>query len=75
MPAECCKKFWEKIPEDVPVFTLAGWDPLAIDAIITWIALAVEYGVPESKLIRSREHLKAIQQFQKDHPERVKMPD
>ena len=33
MPAECCKKFFAKVPDDEPVFTVVGHDPFAEDVV------------------------------------------
>lgn len=75
MPAECCKEFFKKIPEDVPVFTLVGYDSLAISTIRFWIDRAEEYGVNHEKIDRAKEHLKAIESYQDSNPKSVKLPD
>jgi hypothetical protein len=75
MPAECCKKFYAKLPEDEPVFTLAGRDKLAIATVNFWIEEAIKAGVNQDKIDRAYKHLIALSDFQNAHPERVKLPD
>lgn len=75
MPADCCKEFWNRIPDDEPVFTLAARDILAPETIRFWLEQAEAEGVPEDKLRRARMHLVAIEEFQIAHPERTKVPD
>ncbi len=75
MPAECCKKFYEKIPDDEPVFTIAGRDLLGPDVIRCWIGRAADNGVNADKLQRAVQHLKWFEEFQAAHPERCHLPD
>jgi hypothetical protein len=75
MPAKCCKEFYARIPDDVPVFTIVAWDTFAVDTVRYWLQLAEFRGVNPDKLFRSRKHLEAIDRWQKDHPEKVKIPD
>lgn len=75
MPAPCCKKFWEKIPDDEPVFTLAARDLLAADTVSFWIGRAKKIGVNAEKIQRAIEHWQLIVGFQSAHPERTKIPD
>jgi hypothetical protein len=75
MPAQCCKDFFAKLPDDEPVFTLAARDRLAPEVVDYWIKRARAEGVNEDKLRRSLQHFVAIVKFQRDNPERVKLPD
>ena len=75
MPAQCCKEFYAKIPDDEPVFTLAGRDILAAQTVALWIERARAYGVNEDKILRAQWHLEAMERFEQDHPERMKLPD
>ncbi len=79
MPAECCKKFFEKMlqPEhvDEPVFTLRAQDSLAADIIELWIQKLIIRGGSAEKVAKGVSHLRAMQEWQKAHPDRVKIPD
>lgn len=75
MPKQCCKEKWPTIPEDEPVFVIRGKDKLAARAVAHWLDLAGEAGVDDEKLAKVAEHLADIEQFQKAHPERCKIPD
>lgn len=75
MPAQCCKKFWEKIPNDEPVFTLAARDLLAPEVISFWIDRAKKMGVNPEKIQKAVDHWRAFVGFQTAHPERTKIPD
>lgn len=75
MPAQCCKDFWARIPEDEPTFTIAGRDLFAVEVIGFWIEMAEAEGVNPDKIRRAKEHLAAIAKFQETHPERTKVPD
>lgn len=75
MPKQCCKYFFARIPDDVPVFTLVAYDKLAIRRIEEWIEEAKSMGVNDDKLKRSVEHLEDFKKFRADHPERMKLPD
>lgn len=75
MPAQCCKDKWPTIPDDEPVFVIRGKDILAARAVAHWMDLAGERGVNDEKMVAVAAHLKAIEVFQRDHPERCKLPD
>jgi len=75
MPAQCCKDFWRKLPDDVPVFTIVGYDKLAADTLECWLTFARANGVNRGKINRAQEHLAAIRAYQEAHPEKVKLPD
>jgi hypothetical protein len=75
MPADCCKEFWGRIPDDEPTFTLAARDALSAHAVRFWIGEALKEGVNADKIVRATQHLKAIEDFQRAHLERVKIPD
>lgn len=75
MPRGCCNHFWERIPEDEPVFTLAARDKLAVGTIKKWIELAQRRGVSQFKIDVATAHLEDFQRFATEHPERMKLPD
>jgi hypothetical protein len=75
MPKQCCVDTWNKIPDDEPVFVIRGKDLLALKAVGAWIESTRNSEVPKDKIDRAQEHYQEIKQFQKDHPERCKMPD
>jgi hypothetical protein len=75
MPANCCKDFWARIPEDEPVFILAGRDETSAEFVEAWIKNAEMLGVNADKIARARLHLDAIRTFQANYPERCKLPD
>jgi hypothetical protein len=75
MPEQCCKDFYAKIPDDEPVFTLAGRDMLAVETVAYWIERAKARGVNADKILRAQWHRAAMQLFTQDHPERMKLPD
>ena len=75
MPADCCKKFWENIADDVPVFTLVGTDPLAASTVDYWLAQARVSNVNQGKINRAALHASAMRDFLENHPERMKIPD
>lgn len=75
MPAQCCKNKWPTIPDDEPVFVIRGKDILAARAVAYWMDLAVQHGVNDKKMAAVAMHLKMIEDFQHDYPERCKVPD
>lgn len=75
MPAQCCKDFYNRIPDDVPVFTIVAWDKAAPDTVLRWIQRCQELGVNMNKIKRGLAHLNAIVNWQIEHPDRVKIPD
>jgi hypothetical protein len=75
MPAECCKKFWKKIPDEVPVFTVVGWDKLAIRTVRCWCALALQEGVNMAKVQKGIDHVGWMEEYAALHPDAMKLPD
>lgn len=75
MAKDCCKELWARVPDDEPVFTIRGKDKLAEYAVEAWIGEAVRAHVDPDKIAQAREHLLDIKRFQKEHPDRVKLPD
>jgi hypothetical protein len=75
MPSKKQKEFFEKIPQDVPAFTLVATDPLAKATCDFWLRLARALGVNGNKLSRSNADIEAIAKFAVDHPDRMKIPD
>jgi len=75
MPAPCCKEFFARIPDDEPVFTLAGRDQISAATVEFWIRRASNLLVNDGKLTRAIQHLQAIQDFQRAYPGRTKLPD
>lgn len=75
MPAQCCKDKWPTIPEDEPVFVIRGKDLLALKTIQYWIDLAKGAGVNDEKMNAVYRHHNDILVFQREHPERCKIPD
>jgi len=75
MPTECCKKFYARIPEDVPIFTLVAWDLLALEAIQQWLLKARDKGVSEEKIAKAQQHFDAIALWQRENPSLCKLPD
>jgi hypothetical protein len=75
MPAPCCKDKWPTIPDDEPVFVIRGKDLLAARAVAHWMDMAAKADVNSDKMAAVARHLKAIEDFQRDHPERCKIPD
>lgn len=75
MPAECCKEFFNKIPDDEPTFTIAGRDKIALHVIKAWIDAAKKCGVNKEKIASATRHYNAVAAFQTRYPERVKTPD
>jgi hypothetical protein len=75
MPAPCCKEFFARIPDDVPVFTLVAYDALAVSIVTEWVTRAEKLGVNSDKLTRSKEHLSAMIKWRLENPEKIKIPD
>ena len=75
MPNPCCQDFYASIPEDEPVFTLAGRDQLAVETVEFWIEKAKQKGVNENKIARAIRHRDWLVEFQTNNPERTKLPD
>lgn len=75
MPKECCIETWGKVADDEPVFIIRGKDILAEQPIRNWIQGARIAGVGEDKIARAESHLADILEFQRDHPDRCKIPD
>jgi hypothetical protein len=75
MPAQCCKDKWPQIPDDEPVFILRGKDLLVLPIVHAWMEAATGAGVNDNKMEAVGQHYAAIQEFQRAHPERCKIPD
>lgn len=75
MPAQCCKDLFNRIPDDVPVFTLVAYDELSSDVILYWLKKAEIANVNPDKLKRSRERFEDFLKFRREHPDRMKLPD
>lgn len=75
MPAKCCKEFWARIPDDVPVFTLVGYDLLAPEVVNDWLESARRHGVNAEKVEKAKAHLDAMLEYQKANPDKCKIPD
>jgi hypothetical protein len=75
MPAKCCKEKFTKIPDNVPVFTLIGWDKLGIRTIRFWLAEAAANGVPVTKLRKVLDDLQWFEEYAEKEPGMMKMPD
>jgi hypothetical protein len=75
MPAQCCKDKWPTIPDDEPVFVLRGKDLLVVPVVEAWMNAATGAGVNANKMEAVRQHYLAIEEFQRLHPERCKIPD
>ena len=73
---ECCKKFWARcLAEDAPVFTLVAWDKTAIETVRFWIRTAKENRVNEEKVMRAYAHMALMEEYQRNNPDKVKLPD
>lgn len=75
MPRSCCKNKFPTIPDDVPVFTIIGYDLLAVKTIEKWLELAKKEKVNQFKVDVATAHLEDIKRFQEKYPERCKIPD
>ena len=75
MPRPCCKETWGKIPDDEPAFTLRAQDKLSRDVVEFWIHQARAHNVAHEKIAAAVEHLDDIERWQRDNPDRVKLPD
>lgn len=71
------------IPTDEPIFILRGQDKFAVDAIQYWQVKAARMRVEQDaathcsdeKIEAAGRHLQLIADWQRDNPERVKVPD
>lgn len=75
MPKQCCKEFFNRISDDVPVFTLVAYDQISQETVEFWLKRARELGVNADKLQRSEEHLADIAAWRAANPEKIKVPD
>lgn len=69
------KEFFNKIPEGVPAFTLAGWDILSVDTISYWLRRARAAGVNASKIARCEADLQEMINFAVNNPDKMRVPD
>lgn len=74
---KCCRLFWDRVSagDGVPVFTVVAWDKLAPGTVRHWINEARAAGVNSEKIRRAEEHLLAIEIWQRENAESVKVPD
>ncbi len=76
---QCCNEFALKMaqPEnaDEPIFTLRAQDKFAPNVLQAWILLLRIEGASPEKIAKGEAHLRAIEEWQKAHPDRVKVPD
>jgi hypothetical protein len=75
MPRSCCTRFFNRIPEDEPVFTLAARDKCAIPTLKEWIKRAEIAGVNPFKIDVAKAHLRDFERFSKENPDIMKVPD
>lgn len=75
MPQQGCKDLWNNIPDDEPVFIVRGKDLLAADIVSTWMMAAARVGVSTTKLQAVEQVYRDIQDFQRCHADRCKIPD
>ena len=75
MPMPCCQEFYDKIPEDEPIFILAARDITAPGHVQAWIDKARALGVNDNKVAHAVMHLKWMQDWQARNPQLVKTPD
>lgn len=75
MPKECCKEFFNGIPDEVPTFTIVAYDQLAVETVHFWLQRARELGVNPDKMRSCEEHLADIVAWRNINPEKVKVPD
>ena len=65
----------ERAADDEPLFVLRAHDRLAIAAIEAWITAAMQHHVSAVKVADAWAHRDLMQQWQIDHPDRVKIPE
>lgn len=75
MPMHCCNEGWKKIPENEPVFILRGKDNLAARTVRFWLAEAAASGVNSDKLARVVDHIRWLEEFAENNPEKMHLPD
>jgi hypothetical protein len=75
MPRDCCKKFFARIPDEVPVFTLVAYDKVAAATIRDWMARAKVAGVNPFKIDLAEAHLRDFERYALEHPGAMKIPD
>lgn len=72
---DCNREFYDRIPDDEPIFILAARDLTSIGHIRNWIEQNRAAGCNPAKLANAERHLADFEQFQSEHPERCKFPD
>ena len=65
----------EKAARGMPHFTLLATDNFAPVLIRQWIALAIQHGTPEEKILEAKAILKRIEGFRTENPLLCKTPD
>lgn len=64
-----------KAADDEPIWVLRGQDLLAPQIIRSWAASANARGVNHAKVQTALDDATAMDEWQKAHPDRVKLPD
>jgi hypothetical protein len=64
----------EIIPDDEPLFLLRGRDVLALELLGSYERISRSYLCNEYHLKKLKETIAGFIKFQKDYPERMKMP-
>lgn len=68
-------EYLKKIPEDEPVFVLRAQDRAAPVTVAGWAILAQYAGSPREKYRGATDQADAMVQWQKENPDKVKVPD
>lgn len=63
------------LPDDEPLILFRGQDKLLPELLKHYNQLCVQAGSPPTQTQAVEERIKAIEQWQAEHPERVKVPD
>jgi len=66
---------YNKAADDEPLFVLRPTDALAPRVVENWIMRGIAAGVPTEKITWARLQLHAMKQWQRNHPDKVKLPD
>jgi len=64
-----------KAADDEPIWVLRGQDLCTPQTIRAWAAGANARGAPYAKVQEASRNADEIEQWQRDHPDRVKLPD
>lgn len=69
-------KYLAKIPDDEPLFLLRAQDALGVKTVNDWAAHAMNSGQVSGEKVNGAMNVgMAMGDWQRAHPERVKMPD